>query len=53
MGESDTTNLSTDRSHISWVTEVKTPKIYSIPKAEIDSDQYTFADISCCWLTLL
>jgi len=44
--ESDISSVSADRSHISWATEVKTPEISSVPKAEANSDQYDFVDMS-------
>lgn len=44
--DSDTSSVSVDRSHFSWIPEVKTPEISSVPKAEAESNQCNFADIS-------
>lgn len=44
--ESDTSSVSVDRPNFSWVPEVKTPEISSVPKTEADSDQCNFVDMS-------
>lgn len=44
--ESDTSSVSVDRSPFSWVQEVKTSEISSVLKAETESNQCNFADMS-------
>lgn len=44
--ESEASSVSVDRSYLSWVSEVKTPEISSVLKAEAESNQCNFADMS-------